>query len=306
MSSVKKLFGLGKGLESLIPSGKNRDDEKETEKQDISESNIKEGVYYLETSKIKPNPYQPRRDFGKEGISELSASIKRYGILQPLLVTKLQSSSSKGVSVEYQLVAGERRLRAAKVAGLSQVPVIVKDYVDKDREQLEVSLIENIQREDLNPIEEAEAYLKLQDEFGLSHAEISKKVSKNRATVTNAIRLNNLPEYIKVSVKERKVTNTQARTLLSFKDDKEQKNAYEQLVSGGLVVRDLETMSRESKSATPKKQVENPKFKELEKNLGTFLETNVRIQTTGMRGGKVMIKFGTLEELNRIAKGILD
>ena len=306
MSSVKKLFGLGKGLESLIPPGEGGKDEKKREEPKVPEPDIKEGVYYLETSKIKPNPHQPRRNFDKEGISELATSIKRYGILQPLLVTKLQSSSSKGVSVEYQLIAGERRLRAAKVAGLNQVPVIVKDYVDKDREQLEVALIENIQREDLNPIEEAEAYLKLQDEFGLSHADISKRVGKNRATVTNAVRLNNLPEYIKVSVKEGKVTNTQARTLLSFKDDKEQKGAYEQLVSGGLVVRDLETMSRESKSATPKKAVENPKFKELEKNLGAFLETNVKIQTTGMRGGKVMIKFGTLEHLNKIAKGILD
>jgi ParB family chromosome partitioning protein len=306
MSSVKKLFGLGKGLESLIPPGGEKETKKKKEKVEVPKPKTEEGVYYLETSKIKPNPHQPRRNFDKEGISELALSVKRYGILQPLLVTKIQSSNPKGVSVEYQLIAGERRLRAAKISGLNQVPVIVKDYVDKDKEQLEIALIENIQREDLNAIEEAEAYTKLQDEFGLSHSEIAKKVSKNRATVTNAIRLNNLPEYIKMSVREGKVTNTQARTLLSFKDGKEQKNAYEQLVSGGLVVRDLETMSRKSKSATPKKPVENPKFKELEKNLGSFLETHVKIQTAGMRGGKVMIKFGTLEELNRIAKGILD
>jgi len=303
MSSVKKLFGLGKGLESLIPPGEKGNAEKES---GSSEPNTKEGVYYLETSRIKPNPFQPRRDFDKEGISELASSIKRYGILQPILVTKIQSSNPRGVSIEYQLIAGERRLRAAKVANLKQVPVIIKDYVDKDKEKLEVALVENIQREDLNPIEEAEAYKKLQDEFGLSHVDIAKKVGKNRATVTNAVRLNNLPEYIKISVIQGKVTNTQARTLLSFKDEKEQKDAFERLISGGLVVRELETLSRESKSATPKKPVENPKFKELEKNLGSFLETQVKIQTAGMRGGKVMIKFGTLEDLNRIAKGILD
>ncbi len=304
MSSVKKLFGLGKGLESLIPPGGKGNTEKEN---DIpSEPNTKEGVYYLETSKIKPNPFQPRRDFDKEGISGLAASIKRYGILQPLLVTKIQASNPRGVSVDYQLVAGERRLRAAKVANLKQVPVIIKDYVDKDREKLEVALIENIQRESLNPIEEAEAYKKLQDEFGLSHVDIADKVGKNRATVTNAIRLNNLPEYIKTSVILGKVTNTQARTLLSFKKEGEQKDAFERLVSGGLVVRELETLSRESKSTTPKKAVENPKFKELEKNLGSFFKTQVKIQSAGMRGGKVMIKFGTLEDLNRIAKGILD
>ncbi len=302
--SVKKLFGLGKGLGSLIPSIEGENTEQGP--VDSPQSETKEGVYYIEVSKVKPNPYQPRRNFDKESISELAASIKRYGILQPLLVSKLQSSNPRGVSVEYQLIAGERRLRASKIAGLTQVPVIVKDYVDKDREKLEVSLVENIQREDLNPLEEAEAYKKLQDAFGLSHAEIAKKVGKNRATVTNAIRLNNLPEYIKVSVKEGKVTNTQARTLLSFREEKEQKDAYERLMSGGLVVRDLESMSRGSKSATPKKAVENPKFKELEKNLGAFLKTQVKIQTAGMRGGKVAIKFATLEDLNRIAKGILD
>lgn len=301
--SVRKLFGLGKGLESLIPPGDNGNTESG---KDLPQMNANEGIYYIEIDKIKPNPYQPRRNFDKESISELAASIKRYGILQPLLVSKIESSSPRGLAVEYQLIAGERRLRGAKVAGLKEVPVIIKDYIDKEKEKLEVALVENLQREDLNPIEEAEAYKKLQDEFGLSHVEIAKKVGKNRATVTNAIRLNNLPEYIKASVKEGKVTNTQARTLLAFRDPKEQKDAYERLVSGGLVIKELEEMSRLSRTTTPKKPVENPKFKELEKNLGGFLQTQVKIQPAGMRGGKVLIKFSNLEELNRIAKGILD
>lgn len=302
--SVKKLFGLGKGLESLIPSAIPSSSGGKEPKKKLPVPG--EGVYYVEVSKIQPNPYQPRRDFDRESISELADSIKKHGVLQPLLVTKIESSSPRGVSVDYQLIAGERRLRASKVAGLKQVPVMVKDCIDKDKEKLELALIENLQREDLNPIEEAGAYKKLQDGFGLSHLEIAKKIGKNRTTVTNSIRLNNLPEYIKDSVCGGKITGTQARTLLSFQNDKEQKDAYERVLHGGLVVRELETMTRKSKGMTPHKPVENPRFKELEKNLGSFLETQVKIQAAGKRGGRVYIKFTSLEELNKIAKGILD
>lgn len=304
--SVKKLFGLGKGLETLIPPSGPR--HKQVSESENGEEKITpaEGIYYLELNKIEPNPYQPRRDFDQESISELAASIKRHGVLQPLLVSKFETASSKGVSVQYQLIAGERRLRAAKVAGLKQVPVIIKDYIDKDKEKLEISLIENIQREDLNAMEEAEAYKRFQNEFGLSHSEIAKKVGKNRTTVTNAIRLNNLPDYIKESIVQGKLTSTQARTLLSFKDSKEQREVYDKVISGGLIVREIESISRELKNTAPKKSVENPRFKELEKNLGTFLQTQVKINSAGMRGGKVFIKFSNLEELNRIAKGILD
>ena len=143
---MRKLFGLGKGLGSLIPSN-----------IESTNTNRKENVFYVEISKIKANPDQPRQDFDDEGIKELSKSVRKYGILQPLLVTKIEIETPKGLEVSYQLIAGERRLRASQVAGLPQVPVIIRDEFEHKQDRLEVALIENVQRKDLNPVEEAEA-----------------------------------------------------------------------------------------------------------------------------------------------------
>ena len=176
--NAKKFFGLGKGLGSLIPSG-----------MQMQPTTQKENVFYVEIAKIEANPNQPRQDFDQDALKELSGSIRKYGVLQPLLVTKVETSSVRGLDVSYQLIAGERRLRAAKMAGLPHVPVIIRDDFGKGRDRLEVALIENIQREDLNPVEEAEAYVRLNKEFGLTQQEIATKVSKSREAVANAMRL---------------------------------------------------------------------------------------------------------------------
>src|SRR3989344_4775374 len=183
---MKKFFGLGKGLGSLIPASRM-----------VKPESPKENVFYVEINKIKPNSEQPRRDFDEKGIEELAKSIKKYGVLQPLLVSKVETETLRGLDVSYSLIAGERRLRAAREAGLPHVPVIIRDDFDEDRTKLEVALIENVQRKDLNPIEEAEAYNRFSKEFGLTQKEIAEKVSKSREVVANAIRLLGLPKDIK-------------------------------------------------------------------------------------------------------------
>jgi len=189
---MKKLFGLGKGLGSLIPQN-----------AEIRQPETrKENVFYVETNKIKANPDQPRRDFDEEGIKELSKSVRKYGVLQPLLVTKVETETPKGLDVSYQLIAGERRLRASQVAGLPQVPVIIRDEFEQKQDRLEVALIENVQRKDLNPVEEAEAYDRLAKEFGLTQKEIADKVSKSREVVANAVRLLNLPKDIRDALRK--------------------------------------------------------------------------------------------------------
>src|SRR3989338_4143843 len=155
-NNVKKMFGLGKGLESLIPKSK-----------DMHPSSDKENVFYVEINKVRPNPDQPRQDFDQNGLKELSQSIRKYGVLQPLLVSKVEEESFRGRDVYYQLIAGERRLKAAKLAGLPNVPVVIRDDFVTKGARLEVALVENVQRKDLNPVEEAEAYERLAKEYGL-------------------------------------------------------------------------------------------------------------------------------------------
>jgi len=290
---VKKLFGLGKGLGSLIPDGKT-----------ITPNVEKENVFYVEINKIKPNPDQPRRDFDEEGIAELSKSIRKYGVLQPLLVTKFEEETSRGLDVSYVLIAGERRLRAAQKAGLPHVPVIVKDEFEKKGERLEVALIENIQRKDLNPIEEAEAYDRLRDEFSLTQKEIAEKVSKSREVVANAIRLLNLPKDIKEALRSEKLNRSHAKALLAFSDEAKQREVYNQILSGGMTSKEAEAVASDHKASKSAVKKDN-KFIELERNLCNTLSTQVVIQA-GSSGGKIVIKFANLEDLNKIAKTIID
>jgi ParB family chromosome partitioning protein len=291
---MKKLFGLGRGLESLIPA-----------KTTKVVPKIKENVFFIEIHKIKPNPNQPRREFDKDGLKELAASIKKYGILQPLLVSKVEEETERGLDVSYELIAGERRLRAAKMAGLSLVPAIVKDDFDENRLKFEASLVENLQREDLNPVEEAEAYAKLAGEFGLTQKEIAEKVAKSREVVANAMRILNLPADIKEALRAGKITRTHARTLLAFKGEAKQREMFKQILGGNFAVRELEAAAREYQSAKkPAAGVINPRFVELQQNLSENLGTVVFVKG-GASGGSIVIKFANLEELNAIAKTIL-
>ena len=292
----KKFFGLGKGLGSLIPEGSKA----------MQPSSQKENVFYVEVSKIAANPDQPRRDFDKEALAELATSIRKYGVLQPLLVSKVEVASAKGIDVSYNLIAGERRLRAARQAGLPHVPVIIRDDFKQDKERLEVALIENVQREDLNPIEEAEAYARLSKDFGLTQKEIAEKVGKSREVVANTIRLLNLPEDIRASLREGKIPRASARSLLAFSDPVRQREMYKNILTGGLTSRDIESSASVSNPSKRKPQRKDGKFVELEKNLAETLNTRVQIHGAAASGGKVVIKFASLEDLNSIAKKIID
>ncbi len=292
----KKFFGLGKGLGSLIPEGAKA----------LHPTTQKENVFYVEIAKIEANPNQPRHDFDEEALKELSGSIRKYGVLQPLLVSKMETLSPKGIDVSYSLIAGERRLRAAKMAGLPHVPVIIRDDFKEDKERLEVALIENVQREDLNPLEEAEAYQKLSKDFSLTQKEIADKVGKSREVVANTIRLLNLPQDIQNSLRAGKIARASARALLAFSDPAKQRQVYESILAGGVSSRDVETAAAVNKPSVKKPRVTDRKFIELEKNLADTLGTHVQIHGAASSGGKIVIKFASLEDLNKIAKNIID
>ena len=280
-------------MSSLIPDAKH-----------ITPELKKDSVFYVEINKIRPNPEQPRHDFDDEGLKELSKSIRKYGVLQPLLVSKVEEENRQGLNVYYQLIAGERRLRAAKVAGLPHVPVIIRDDLDEPKTNLEVALIENIQRKDLNPIEEAEAYERFSKEFNLTQKEIAEKVSKSREVVANAIRLLGLPKDIRGSLRSGKLSRAHARALLAFDDEGKQREMYKQILAGGISSKEVESIASSRKGSSRKSKVDN-KFLELEKNLADMLKAPVLIRSAD-KGGRIIIRFATLEELNKIAKSIID
>jgi len=292
---VKKIFGLGKGLGSLIP------DNTSVVKPDTERENI----FNVEIHKIRTNPDQPRKGFDKDSLGELSKSIRKYGVLQPLLVSKVEEESSRGMNVYYQLIAGERRLRAAKLAGIPNVPVIIRDDLPQDKSSnLELALVENIQRDDLNPLEEAEAYGRFSKDFGLTQNEISAKVSKSREAVANAVRLLKLPNYAKDALRAGKITAAHARALLALGDQTKQKDTYDQIIKGKLSSKDVETTAARAKGCNSSQR--HKRFAELEKNLGEKLNTGVLIKGGAKKNGQIVIKFATQEELNIIAKNIID
>lgn len=300
---TKKFFGLGKGLGSLIP---------ETIGDDVNAK--RENVFYVEVSKIQPNPDQPRTDFDQEALVELSRSIRKYGVLQPLLVSKVEEDLPRGRSVAYQLIAGERRWRAAQMAGLPQVPVIIRDDLAPKTEagkstRLEVALIENIQRADLNAIETGEAYSRLANDFGMTHDEIAEKVGKSRVAVTNALRLLKLPKYIKDAIRVGQIPGTMGRALLSFKDEAAQRKAFDAALAGGITTRDMEGVASSSREVTgPRRVKPDARYEALMQNLQDHLQVPVMIRLAGKRldTGQVMIRFTNQEELNEIVKRIID
>lgn len=299
--TTKKQFGLGKGLGSLIPD-------------QASEPGVakKESIYYVEVGKIEPNPDQPRRDFDDESLADLSRSIRKYGVLQPLLVSKVEEPSGRGLNVTYQLIAGERRWRASQMAGLPHVPVIIRDDLEPSKEpsrRLEMALIENLQRDDLNAMETAEAYTRLANDFGLSQKEISGKVGKSREAVANSLRLLNLPKYIKDALRAGRITMTHARALLSFNDEKKQEGMYQSIVTGGFSTKDVEYAASSAKAKVGRRKAKHSaKFDDLTKNLTDRLGTRVVIRTAGSAGkaGQIVIRFASMEELNGVVKKIVD
>lgn len=292
---MKKLFGLGRGLESLIPKQSSPPSETPAKKSDA--------VFMVEVRKIRANPDQPREQFGQDGLKDLAQSIRKYGVLQPLLVAKIEMDTLSGRDVMYQLIAGERRLRAAKLAGLPRVPVVIRDDFQEPGQRLEAALIENLQREDLNALEEAEAYQQLAKKFNLTQQDIALKVGKSREVITNAIRLLNLPPDIRRSLRDGMISRTHARALLAISSPAQQRAVYKQILSGGVTTKETESLATNPKQK--KRAVKERKFSELEGNLGDKLKAAVLITGTP-QGGRILIKFASLEELNGIVKSIID
>jgi ParB family chromosome partitioning protein len=290
---VARRGGLGKGLGALIPAG------------------VPEGIGGLEeipVSAIRPNPYQPREHFDEEELASLAESIREVGILQPVLVRE----TSEG----YELIAGERRWRAARRVGLQHIPALVRDT--DDASALEHALVENVHRADLNVLEEAAAYQQLIEDFGLTHEEVSIRVGRSRTSVTNTLRLLQLPPAVQRMVRDRSLTMGHARALLGSPDRALQEQLAKRIVVEGLSVRAVEEALRansasaasdggertkEARSAT--RPLRPPGLLELESLLGDHLDTRVRVEM-GAKRGKVSIEFSTLEDLERIYKVITD
>ena len=289
--------GLGKGLDALIPSGINEKSVSSNKKKENDSTEKQSGETIVNITKVEPNREQPRKKFDEEALQELSDSIKEYGILQPLLVKKIGDT--------YQIIAGERRWRAAKLAGLKEVPVIIREY-DK-QQSVEIALIENVQRADLNPIEEAFAYQQLMQEFGLKQEEIAARVSKNRATITNSIRLLKLAETVQGLLIDGQISSGHARALLGIEDPVQQEKLAKDIVEKGLSVREVEKLVKLlSKPPKEKKEKEERDmsfiFQDLEERMKGIMGTKVMIHQKDKNKGRIEIEYYSPSELERIVE----
>ena len=265
-----------------------------------------DAIFQIEVERITSNPHQPRREFNEEALKELASSIREFGVLQPLVVSKIERETENGTSVEYELIAGERRLMASKLAGLRTVPAIVRS-TSSDKEKLELAIIENIQRADLNPIETARAFAKLQDEFKLTQREIAARLGKSREAVANSVRLLNLPSEIQESISRGLVSESQARLLLSIDDISSQRKLFEEILKSNLSVREVKSRIQEMNSPgspVPKFASVNPETDYLKERLEDFLGTKIDLSRAG-DGGKITISFYSEEELKAITEKLL-
>lgn len=275
--------GLGRGLDALIPT----------------EQEGSEAIQEINIDEIVVNDKQPRKDFDEEKLEELAASMEQHGVLQPVILRR--------VSRGYELVAGERRWRAAAKAGIKKIPAVIKELSDGD--VLEIALIENLQREDLNPIEEASAYKQLMDEFGLTQEELAKRVGKSRSQIANTLRLLNLEEEILKFILEGKLTAGHARALLSIEDKKLRYELAKKISADGLSVRQAEQLAQsllqKKKKKNSRQTVTNPIMSNIAEKLQQSLGTKVRIKGSEKRG-KIEIEFYSSEELERILEVITE
>ena len=295
MAAKKKGLGAkGLGINALI----------NTEMEDMKASKpakkkTEEAVLELELDMIEPNRKQPRKYFDENALEELAASLKSYGMIQPIVVKKNGDY--------YEIIAGERRWRAAKIAGLTKVPVVIKKW--EEGEAFEAALVENLQREDLNPMEEAESYQRLQEEFGLSQEKIAEKVGKSRSAVTNSLRLLQLDSRVRNFVVENKLTGGHARTLLPVADADDQFEMAEQVIEEGLSVRAVEALvkaylSRAEKPAEKEEEISKEdarEYRAIEDDLKSFFSTKVKLKPLGKRNkGKIEIEYYSDEDLERL------
>ncbi len=263
-------------------------------------------VFQIEIEKITPNPDQPRRNFDEAALRDLANSIREFGFIQPLVVSKVEQETDMGIDVRYQLIAGERRYMAAKMLGLRSVPAIVRN-VNLEREKLELAVIENIQRENLNPIETARAFQKLQEEFRMTQREIAVKLGKSRETVANTVRLLDLPEYIRETVETGTLSESHARLLLGVSDPGAQKRLFDDILQNRLTTRDVkdrvEDIGGKRRRGRPplSEQHLSPEMKMAERDLSETLGAPVEIRK-GTANGKIMITFYSEEELEGILR----
>ena len=285
--------GLGKGLDTLIPTGKV---EVKSKKSTEKSNEVKEPTTTVKITMVEPNREQPRKNFDQDALEELADSIKQYGLIQPIVVQDRKTY--------YEIIAGERRWRAAKIAGLKEVPVIIKNYTEQ--EIVEISLIENIQRENLNPIEEAMAYKRLLNEFNLKQDEVAERVSKSRTAVTNSMRLLKLCDEVQQMIIDEMITTGHARALISVEDPEQQYILAQKIFDEKLSVRDVEKLVKDfGKTKKEKKAKEKDKaleviYQEIEQKLKDKVGTKVSITSKGDGAGKLEIEFYNHDDLERI------
>ncbi len=286
--------GLGKGLDSLITNKV----EKPVESKSVEKAGSENGAVLMNINKVEPNREQPRKKFDEDALLELSESIKQFGVLQPLLVTEREDY--------YEIIAGERRWRAAKLAGVKEVPVIIKKLTEQ--EIMEISLIENIQREDLNPIEEAQAYKRLLTEFNLKQDEVAERVSKSRTAVTNAMRLLKLNEKVQQMLIDEMLTTGHARALLAIEDQDKQYEIAQRIFDEKLSVRDTEKLMKNLQNEKADAPISTNKidpqlravYNDLEEQMKVILGTKVFINPKDDKKGKLEIEYYSQDELDRI------
>ncbi len=287
---MSKRRGLGKGLGALIPSG---------DPSKPASPEVRAGAIEISVDQISPNPHQPRQIFNEDELKELADSIAAHGLIQPLIVTQVGTS--------YQIIAGERRWRASRLAGLTTVPVIVKETTPQ--QMLELAIVENIQRADLNPLEEAHAYAQLMEEFGLTQEAVAERVGKSRTAVANTIRLLNLPDALKEALSEGDISEGHARALLSLKKERDQLNLLATVVGKGLNVRQTEALVRQiltgEQEAKPKRPPLTPHDKAMLAKFESKLGTRVELSRSEEESGKLTIHFYSQEELQAIFNAIL-
>lgn len=280
----KRRSGLGRGLDALIPGGETGEG----------------GVLYVPVTAIRPNPHQPRAHIDEDRLEELAQSIREHGVLQPLIVTQ---GSQEG---EYVLIAGERRWRAAQRAGLQRVPVLVREV--SEQQQLELALIENIQRADLNPLETAEAYRQLHEVFGLSHEEIARRVGKSRVAVTNTLRLLKAAPEVQEALLAGRISEGHARALLALPTPQAQAAALEMVLRRGLTVRETEDLVRRltaGRRPPPRAAATSPEIRDLEERLRERLGTRVDLRG-GPSRGRIVLHYYSAEELEALLRKLLE
>lgn len=287
---MAKKSGLGKGLDLLIPNNANIKTEEKTDENSTQEK----AEVFVKLSQVEPNKSQPRKNFNKDSLIELSESIKQFGIIQPLIVQKKEDY--------YEIIAGERRWRAAKLAGLKEIPVIIREYSDEER--MEIALIENLQREDLNPVEEALAYKSLIKEYNLKQDEIAEKVSKSRTAVTNSMRLLNLPEEVQNMIVDEMISSGHGRALLAIEDEKTQITIANKIFEEKLSVRETERLVKALNHPKEKKEKEEYTdtfiYEKFENDFKEILGSNVSIKRKSRDKGKIEIDYYSNEDLERI------